>query len=107
MFTLAPGGSRRTSSISGATRTSARRTGGLPASGPPYAETIPPSDPYATLTWTAPTPTDSPNQLSDMQAAVTTVASHGGGWIQIVVHQVCSDQYAHAADIQGAAGNVI
>jgi peptidoglycan/xylan/chitin deacetylase (PgdA/CDA1 family) len=73
--------------------TSARRTGGITASPPPYAETIPPSDPFATRTWTAPTPTDAPIQLSDMEAVVTAAATHGGGWVQIVIHQVCSQTY--------------
>jgi peptidoglycan/xylan/chitin deacetylase (PgdA/CDA1 family) len=72
---------------------SARRTGGLPANPPPYAETIPPPDPFATRTWTAPTPTDSPIQLADMQAVVNAAATHGGGWVQIVVHEVCSQTY--------------
>jgi peptidoglycan/xylan/chitin deacetylase (PgdA/CDA1 family) len=73
--------------------TSGRRTGGIAASGAPYAETIPPKVPYATITWTAPTPTTSPIQLSDMQAAVTAAASHGGGWVQFVGHEICSQQY--------------
>jgi peptidoglycan/xylan/chitin deacetylase (PgdA/CDA1 family) len=79
--------------VQGCGYTSARRTGGITATPPPYAETIPPSDPFATRTWTAPTPTDSPIQLSDMQAVVTAAATHGGGWVQIVIHQVCSQTY--------------
>ena len=73
--------------------TSARRTGGITANPPPYAETIPPSDPFATRTWTAPTPTDTPIQLSDLEAVVSAAATHGGGWVQIVIHQVCSQTY--------------
>ncbi|MDT4939130.1 MAG: hypothetical protein QOG80_2801 [Pseudonocardiales bacterium] len=79
--------------VQGCGYTSARRTGGIPASGAPYAESMPPKDPYATLTWTAPTPTTSPIQLSDMQNAVTTAASHGGGWVQFVAHDVCSQSH--------------
>jgi peptidoglycan/xylan/chitin deacetylase (PgdA/CDA1 family) len=71
----------------------ARRTGGIALSGAPYAETIPPKDPYATITWTAPTPTTSPVQLTDMQNAVTTAAAHGGGWVQFVGHEICSQTY--------------
>jgi peptidoglycan/xylan/chitin deacetylase (PgdA/CDA1 family) len=73
--------------------TSARRTGGIASSGPPYAETIPPKDPYATITWTAPTPTTSPIRLSDMEAAVTNAYANGGGWVQFVTHEVCSQTY--------------
>lgn len=76
---------------------SGRATGGISASGPVYAETVPPLDAYATRTWTAPTPSSSPIQLSDMQAAVNAAASHGGGWVQIVIHRVCS-QTADPAD---------
>ena len=79
--------------VEGCGYASARRTGGLPANPPPYAETIPPSDHLATRTWTAPTPTDSPIQLADMQAVVNAAATHGGGWVQIVLHEVCSQTY--------------
>jgi peptidoglycan/xylan/chitin deacetylase (PgdA/CDA1 family) len=79
--------------VQGCGYTTARRTGGLPLSGAPYAETIPPADRYATRAWTAPTPTTSPIQLSDLQAGVTNAASHGGGWLTIVIHQVCSQAY--------------
>ncbi len=71
----------------------ARRTGGIATSGAPYSETIPPKDPYATITWTAPTPTTSPVQLSDMEDAVNTAAAHGGGWVQFVGHEICSQTY--------------
>jgi peptidoglycan/xylan/chitin deacetylase (PgdA/CDA1 family) len=76
---------------------SARATGGVSASGPVYAETIPPLNLYATRTWTAPTPSTSPIQLSDMQAVVNAAASHGGGWVQIVIHRVCSQTYDSAS----------
>jgi peptidoglycan/xylan/chitin deacetylase (PgdA/CDA1 family) len=79
--------------VQGCGFTSARRTGGIPLSGAPYSETIPPRDPYATITWTAPTPTTSPIALSDLQAAVTNAYANGGGWVQIVTHEVCSQTY--------------
>jgi peptidoglycan/xylan/chitin deacetylase (PgdA/CDA1 family) len=72
---------------------SGRSTGGVSAGGPVYGETIPPRDIFATRTWTAPTPSSSPIQLSDMQAMVNSAASHGGAWVQIVVHRVCSQTY--------------
>ncbi len=80
--------------VQGCGYTTARRTGGLPLSGPPYAETIPPADKYATRAWTASTPETSPLQLSDMQNGVMNTASHGGGWHTIVIHEVCSQTYA-------------
>lgn len=73
--------------------TDARRTGGIPLNGAPYAETIPPQDRYVTITWTAPTPTTSPIQLSDMKNAVNNAAANGGGWVQIVIHHVCSQTH--------------
>jgi len=72
---------------------SGRSTGGVSASGPLYGETIPPRDIFATRTWTAPTSSSSPIQLSDMQAMVNSAASHGGAWVQIVIHRVCSQTY--------------
>jgi peptidoglycan/xylan/chitin deacetylase (PgdA/CDA1 family) len=75
---------------------SGRAAGGVSASGPVYAETVPPLDVYATRTWTAPTPSTSPIQLADMQAVVNAAAGHGGGWVQIVVHRVCSQTYDSA-----------
>jgi peptidoglycan/xylan/chitin deacetylase (PgdA/CDA1 family) len=75
---------------------SGRAAGGVSASGPVYAETVPPLDVYATRTWTAPTPSTSPIQLSDLQAVVNAAADHGGGWVQIVVHRVCSQAYDSA-----------
>jgi peptidoglycan/xylan/chitin deacetylase (PgdA/CDA1 family) len=80
--------------------TSGRRTGGVSAGGPVYAETVPPLDAYATRTWTAPTPSTSAIQLGDMQAVVNAAASHGGGWVQIVIHRVCSQTY-DAANYSG------
>lgn len=72
---------------------SGRAAGGVSANGPVYGETIPPPDAYATRTWTAPTPSTSPIQLSDMQAVVKAAAEHGAGWVQIVIHRVCSQTY--------------
>jgi peptidoglycan/xylan/chitin deacetylase (PgdA/CDA1 family) len=75
---------------------SGRAAGGVSASGSVYAETVPPLDAYATRTWTAPNATTSPIQLSDMEAVVGAAASHGGGWVQIVIHRVCSQTYDSA-----------
>jgi peptidoglycan/xylan/chitin deacetylase (PgdA/CDA1 family) len=70
-----------------------RGAGGVSASGPTYAETIPPANFMATRAWTPPTSASTPTQLSDMQAEVNAAASHGGGWVQIILYRVCSQTY--------------
>lgn len=70
-----------------------RGAGGVSASGPTYAETIPPANFFATSTWTPPTSASRPTQLSDMQAVVNAAASHGGAWVQIILFRVCSQTY--------------
>ena len=87
--------------VQGCGYTSARAAGGVDVAGdgagPVYAETIPPKDPFATRTvYNAPTgnpPNVPPLTLSSMEAAVTAAAQNGGGWVQIVFHQICSQQY--------------
>jgi peptidoglycan/xylan/chitin deacetylase (PgdA/CDA1 family) len=76
---------------------SSRAAGGISSStttpGPPWAETIPPRDPYAIRAIDVDGNTD--KKLSDMQNFVTAAAIHGGGWVPMVFHQVCN---ADAAD---------
>jgi peptidoglycan/xylan/chitin deacetylase (PgdA/CDA1 family) len=72
-----------------------RTGGGLTSStttpGPPWAETLPPKDPYALRT----VDVDAPNAktLADLEAFVTAAQTHGGGWLPLTFHQVC-DQAA-------------
>ena len=81
--------------------TSGRAAGGIDVAGegagPLYSENIPPVDPYATKTEYDPPSGNPPNvpplSLSHLQAAVTGAAQHGGGWVQLVFHQVCSQTY--------------
>jgi len=81
--------------------TTARAAGGIDTAGtgagPVYAETIPPKDPYATRTvYDAPTgnpPNVPPVSLSYLQSSVTAAAQHGGGWVPLVFHQICSQTY--------------
>jgi len=81
--------------------TTARAAGGIDTAGtgagPVYAETIPPKDPYATRTvYDAPTgnpPNVPPVSLSYLQSSVTAAAHHGGGWVPLVFHQICSQTY--------------
>ncbi len=52
-----------------------------------YAESIPPADPYnlaaldeADTTW----------KLADLRKAVTNAENHGGGWVMLTFHHICS-----------------
>ena len=76
--------------------TTGRAAGGLDVNGtgagPIYSETLPAKDPFATRTVydnTAPAPTS----LSHMEASVTAASQNGGGWVTLVFHQICSQQY--------------
>ena len=64
----------------------ARSAGSLSPAGPRYAETLPPTDWYATRAW-APS---GQVTLANMQALVTGAAANGGGLSQIVISRVCS-----------------
>jgi peptidoglycan/xylan/chitin deacetylase (PgdA/CDA1 family) len=72
---------------------SSRTAGGISSSvttpGPPWAETIPPRDPYAIRAIDVDGNTD--KKLSDLEAFVTAAAIHGGGWVPMVFHQVCHE----------------
>lgn len=64
-----------------------RTAGSVSAAGPQYAETEPPKDPYATRALG--TTYNGPITLQSMQDAVNAAAAQGGGWLQLVFHQVC------------------
>lgn len=68
---------------------SARTVGGLRSGtqcgGCPFAETLPPLDPYATRT---PQDISSSTTLAQMQGYVTQAEQNGGGWVQLVIHGV-------------------
>ncbi len=64
----------------------ARTAGSLSPNGSLYAETIPPKT-WLALRAYAPTGQIS---LSNLEALVTGAASHGGGWVPIVIGKVCS-----------------
>jgi hypothetical protein len=57
------------------------------------AESIPPTDPYATRTPFDPT---SSTPLSTIEGYVTNAEQNGGGWVQLTFHNLCDgcDQYA-------------
>jgi peptidoglycan/xylan/chitin deacetylase (PgdA/CDA1 family) len=81
--------------------TSGRAAGGIdvsgPGAGPVYAEGLPPKDALATRTvYNAPTgnpPVAPMLTLANMETAITGAAQNGGGWIQLVFHQICSQTY--------------
>jgi peptidoglycan/xylan/chitin deacetylase (PgdA/CDA1 family) len=77
--------------VQGCGYTSGRTVGGLVSengscSGCPYAETIPPGDPFALRT---PDSVKSTTPLSAIEGYVTQAQTHGGGWVPLVFHQVC------------------
>ena len=75
--------------------TNARQGGGISSSnttpGPPWAETLPPRDPFAVRTIAV--DGSSAMQLSDLESFVAAAAAHGGGWLPLTFHDVC-DQAA-------------
>jgi len=68
----------------------ARDVGGLvtpgSCSGCPYANTIPPAEPYALRTSDS---VKSTTTLATLQGYVTQAEAHGGGFVPIVFHHVC------------------
>ncbi len=53
----------------------------------PYAETLPPADPYLTRT---PENAESTTTLATLEGYVTQAEQHGGGYVQIVIHHICA-----------------
>ena len=75
---------------------SARRSWGLRSASCTtcaLAETIPPKDVYATRT---PDSVRSDTTLATIESYVTRAETNGGGWVQIVFHEICDhcDQYS-------------
>ena len=52
-----------------------------------FAETVPPPDPYYLR---APDEVDATWTLAQMKAEVTNAQSHGGGWVILTFHHICS-----------------
>jgi peptidoglycan/xylan/chitin deacetylase (PgdA/CDA1 family) len=77
--------------------TSGRAAGGIDVAGdgagPIYAESLPPKDAFATRTVYDPVGNGIPVRLDHLEASVTAAAQHGGGWVQIVIHEICSQQH--------------
>jgi peptidoglycan/xylan/chitin deacetylase (PgdA/CDA1 family) len=66
---------------------SGRRISGAQCPGCPFAESVPPRDPFATRTPPAVLARDAPTIL---RRKVAGAQGHGGGWVQLVFHHVCS-----------------
>jgi peptidoglycan/xylan/chitin deacetylase (PgdA/CDA1 family) len=67
--------------------TSARSAGSVTPEGPVHSEKVPPGRPFATFALdTVP----GPISLERLQRAVTAAADDDGGWVQVVLHRVCS-----------------
>lgn len=64
---------------------SARAVGGIQCTGCPAAETLPPADVFATRTELV----HSTTTLEALKGFVTKAERSGGGWVQIVFHQIC------------------
>lgn len=87
--------------VRGCGYTAGRAAGGLDVAGegagPAYTETIPALDPMAIRTTydaaTGNPPNVPPLTLSHLEAQVTAAAAHGSGWLPMVFHEVCSQQY--------------
>src|SRR5262245_32000303 len=65
---------------------SGRVSGGLGGPNPPFAESIPPANPYAVHTTSEP---PGPITLESLQEAVTATSANGGGWLPIAFNRVC------------------
>jgi ricin-type beta-trefoil lectin protein/polysaccharide deacetylase len=57
----------------------------------PYAETIPPADPYQIAT---PDDAEQTTTLADMEKTVTNAENHGGGLLAFSFHQICDTSTA-------------
>ena len=76
----------------------ARAAGGIDVAGtdagPVFSETVPPKDMFATRTVYDPPSGNPPNlppiSLAHLQDSVVAASQHGGGWVPLVFHQVCS-----------------
>jgi peptidoglycan/xylan/chitin deacetylase (PgdA/CDA1 family) len=93
-FTLADG-SKKTAKdvVRECGYSSGRGAGGITPTGP-YAETLPPPDAYATRTVGSQCTNNTYCEeitAQKLEDQITATASHGGGWLQFVFHEVCPD----------------
>ncbi|WP_448616169.1 polysaccharide deacetylase family protein [Modestobacter sp. URMC 112] len=75
---------------------SARSAGSVSPDGPVFAETVPPLDPFDTMALDGPggaeaeSANSTPLTLDYLQRAVRAASENGGGWVQVVLHHVCT-----------------
>ncbi len=74
--------------------TTGRVAGGLSASGPVYAEPVPPGNALRLRAMTSPA---GPVSLPSLQNAVLAAGAHGGGWLPVAFNDVCSSADASYA----------
>jgi peptidoglycan/xylan/chitin deacetylase (PgdA/CDA1 family) len=76
---------------------SARVVGDISCGGGcPYAETIPPPDPYRLRT---PEGITTSTTLADLQSYVTNAETHGGGWVILTFHGICDNRCTNVNSI--------
>lgn len=61
-----------------------------------FAETIPPRDAYATRTPQLP---KSSTSLATLKSYITDAEQHGGGWVQLVFHHLCTRCNTYAISV--------
>jgi peptidoglycan/xylan/chitin deacetylase (PgdA/CDA1 family) len=71
---------------------------------PPYAETVPPRDPYALRTIAVDGAAD--EKLADLQSYVNATAANGGGWLPITFHDVCDAKAADYKNCMSRYGSI-
>ena len=79
---------------------SGRGVSGVSKNGP-FAETIPPLDPYATRT--PPNPKKA-TKLSTLELYVLDAEANGGGWVQLVFHHLCDNCDAYSITVDKFTG---
>jgi len=62
----------------------------------PYAETIPPRDPYSLRTADGAT---NATTLQDLQGSVAGAEEHGGGWVPLTFHGICDDSCTRGTSV--------
>jgi hypothetical protein len=72
--------------------------------GCPFAESVPPADPYRTRT---PQNVFATTSLAEIESYVTQAEQNGGGWVQLVLHHICSGCGENYAITQSDFGGLL
>lgn len=84
--------------VQGCGYTSGRTTGGLSATSAPYAEQLPPADPFHVSTAGL---NGHPITLQSLEDAVTAAANNGGGWLPIAFDRFCDQSQSDYTNCMG------